>query len=348
MTCKVFVAAFSLGSLAASAQNIVPGFDASRVTFSQAGNMDMGTGNGDLDVTRFELRSFLCRPISPIDGLFIMPLAEYRLTALNFDQTPATYPIGDEDLHSLSLSTFAISMREGSPWIYGGWARAELASDFQEIDGDDFTFDLAGGAGYRFNEKFTLGFGGAAINLNGDNKIYPGIGFDLNLTPNHADLMGDPVDVAIRMGPPKDQNLIARPIARLEMVLLASPDYLRKRGTPSRPQDLLAHDCLRMKDAPWALIHRDGSSQTVDASGQFIANNRGLLHQLALNGQGIVQASSDWAKADLEAGRLVHILQEWAPPVVQAYALTTTRLLPAKVRVFLDFLLENMAQPAGQ
>lgn len=178
MTCKVFVAAFSLGSLAASAQNIVPGFDASRVTFSQAGNMDMGTGNGDLDVTRFELRSFLCRPISPIDGLFIMPLAEYRLTALNFDQTPATYPIGDEDLHSLSLSTFAISMREGSPWIYGGWARAELASDFQEIDGDDFTFDLAGGAGYRFNEKFTLGFGGAAINLNGDNKIYPGIGFD--------------------------------------------------------------------------------------------------------------------------------------------------------------------------
>ncbi|MEY3446820.1 MAG: hypothetical protein RIR45_1575 [Pseudomonadota bacterium] len=179
-------------------------------------------------------------------------------------------------------------------------------------------------------------------------RRYPGIGFDLDLTPNHANLMGDPVDVAIRMAPPKDQNLIARAIARLEMVLIASPDYLRQHGTPSQPHDLLAHNCLRMKDAPWVLMHRDGGSQSVEASGQFIANNRGLLHQLALNGQGIVQASSDWAKADLEAGRLVHILQDWAPPVVQAYAITTTRLLPARVRVFLDFLLENMAQPAGQ
>jgi hypothetical protein len=172
------LALLSICVITVSAQSVVPGFDAARVTLSQTGNMDMGGGDGDLDITRFELRSFLCRPISPIDGLFILPLAEYRMTSLDFDGTPAAYPIGDEDLHSLSLSSFAISMREGSPWIYGGWARAELASDFQQIDGDDFTFDFAAGAGYRFDEKFTLGFGAAVINLNGDEKIYPGIGFD--------------------------------------------------------------------------------------------------------------------------------------------------------------------------
>ena len=175
---------------------------------------------------------------------------------------------------------------------------------------------------------------------------YPGIRFDLDLTPNRADLVGDPVDVAIRMGRPRDQSLIARPIARLGTVLVASADYLRRRGLPAHPQDLVNHDCLRMKEAPWTLIHRDGSSQTVEVSGQFVANNRGLLQQLALGGQGIVQSADSWVQADLAARRLVRVLPDWTPPVVEAYALTATRLLPAKVRVFIDYLVAQMPQMA--
>jgi len=175
-------------------------------------------------------------------------------------------------------------------------------------------------------------------------RRYPGIRFNLNLTPGQADLIGDPVDVAIRMGPPKDQSLIARPIARLGTVLVAAPDYLQRRGVPAQPQDLAGHDCLRMKDAPWVLLHRDGSRQSVEVGGQFIANNRGLLHQLALSGQGIVQSADSWLQADLASQRLVRVLPDWTPPVVEAYALTATRLLPAKVRVFIDYLVANLAQ----
>ncbi|MFM2035449.1 MAG: hypothetical protein RL459_714 [Pseudomonadota bacterium] len=178
-------------------------------------------------------------------------------------------------------------------------------------------------------------------------RRYPGIRFNLDLTPNQADLMGDPVDVAIRMGPPKDQSLIARPIARLTTILVASPDYLRQRGVPAEPQDLLGHDCLRMKDAPWRLNHRDGSSQSVEVGGQFVANSRGLLQQLALGGQGIVQTAESWVQADLAEQRLVRVLPDWAPPAVTAYALTATRLLPAKVRVFIDYLVANMAPDPG-
>lgn len=173
---------------------------------------------------------------------------------------------------------------------------------------------------------------------------YPGIHFELDLTPNQADLMGGPVDLAIRMGLPKDHNLIARPIAKLETILVAAPDYLRKHGTPRQPLDLLKHNCLQMNDAPWTLIHRDGNSQTLDVRGPFIANNRGMLHQLALGGQGIAQVAASWVHADLQAKRLVHIMKKWAPPTVQAYAVTTTRLLPAKVRVFLDFLVKHLGQ----
>ena len=103
-----------------------------------------------------------------------------------------------------------------------------------------------------------------------------------------------------------------------------------------------------MKDAPWTLIHRNGISETVEVSGQFVANNRGMLQQLALGGQGIVQSADNWVQADLAAQRLVRVLPDWTPPVVEAYALTVTRLLPAKVRVFIDYLVAQMAQPTGR
>lgn len=163
---------------AVSADTSVPGFDAARAAFSQTGNMDLDNGPGDFSLTQFEALSFLSHPLSPTNGLFIMPLADYQYTRLNFDQTPAGFPMHDEDLSALSLSAYVVYRCEGSPWIYSGWTRAQLATDFHDVNGDDFTFDFAGGAGYRFNERFTLGAGAAVVNVNGDATFYPGINFD--------------------------------------------------------------------------------------------------------------------------------------------------------------------------
>ncbi len=173
-------------------------------------------------------------------------------------------------------------------------------------------------------------------------RKYPGIRFDLDLSPLQADLMGEGVDMAIRMGLPQDSQLIARPIATLETVLVANPSYLRERGNPQHPQDLLAHECLRMKDAPWVLAHADGRSLVLPVQGSLVANSQGLLKQLALQGQGIAITARDWVKDDLGAQRLVQVLPNWSPPAAQAYALTTTRLLPTKVRVFLDHLVAQL------
>jgi hypothetical protein len=175
-TCAALV--MMLVPVVCIAQPLSPKFDAASFTFSQTNAMDFDGGAGELEVTRFELGTFLMKPVTSFEGLIIAPKGEYRYTGLNSSGVPATDPIQDEELHSLSLSGIIMSMREGSPWIYGGWGRAELASDFQHIDGDDFTFDLAGGVGYRFENGFTLSAGAAAINLNGDAKFYPGIGFD--------------------------------------------------------------------------------------------------------------------------------------------------------------------------
>jgi len=174
-------------------------------------------------------------------------------------------------------------------------------------------------------------------------RLHPGIHFDLDLTPAQADLMGEGVDMAIRMGLPQDTNMIARPIATLETVLVAAPQYLSRRGLPRQPQDLLAHECLRMKDAPWLLTHSDGRSVVLPVTGSFVANSQGLLMQLALRGQGLALTALNWVKDDLAAQRLVQVLPDWSPPAAEAYALTTTRLLPAKVRVFLDHLVAQLA-----
>lgn len=163
--------------LPVSAAPFAAEFDAARTTFSYAGEMDLDSG-GSLSVPRFEIRSLLSPPLTPLEGLTVIPLFQYEFAKLDFDGVPSNYPIRDEDLHSISLSAFIISTREGSPWIYGGWVRAEMATDFQHINGDDFTFDVAAGVGYKFNDRFTLGLGGVVLNINGDTRFIPGIFFD--------------------------------------------------------------------------------------------------------------------------------------------------------------------------
>lgn len=181
MYWKSTLSATLLSTLAASAQlpNFnMPAMDAARATFHQTSDLDLDNGAGSLGITQFELRSALSRPITLANGWLVVPLAEYTLTHLDFSNRPAGFPMHDEDLHSLGLSAFAVSMSDSSPWIYGAWARAELASDFKSINGDDFTFDVAAGGGYRFNDHFILGVGAAVCNLNGNLTCYPGIGFD--------------------------------------------------------------------------------------------------------------------------------------------------------------------------
>ncbi len=179
-------------------------------------------------------------------------------------------------------------------------------------------------------------------------KRYPDIQFDFSLTPVQADLMADSIDLVIRMAAPKEQNVIARNIANLSTGLYASPDYLANREHPKRPEDLLTHDCLRIRDTPWKLHSVIGDKTcTVAVDGQFVANNIGFLRAMALNGQGIVTLAEVMAEPDISQNKLVKVLPDWSPPTVPIYVLTVTRLLPAKVRAFVDYLVEHLTQLSG-
>lgn len=146
------------------------------VTFSDG--MDFDNINGKLSISQFDFLSVLSRPVTVAGDVMLVPFVQYGLTSLNFDGVDKSFPLRDEDLHSVALHLAALKFSKDSPWFYLAWARAELASDFRHLNGDDFTFDVAAEVGYRFSRNFMVGVGAAVLNLNGDTLFLPGINFD--------------------------------------------------------------------------------------------------------------------------------------------------------------------------
>lgn len=175
-------------------------------------------------------------------------------------------------------------------------------------------------------------------------RQYPGISFDFDLTPRLVDLVAEPFDVAIRMGNPPNSNLIARRLANLRCYIYASPRYLENYGEPALPKDLAQHECIGFKTAKvnaWTL-QNDNESVEVTVGGRFHINSVGLIRRLTKLDQGIAILPEEIVAEDVVQGRLRRILTDWEGPSTPVYAMTETRLLPAKTQRFIDFLREHL------
>ncbi|HDS1779839.1 TPA: LysR family transcriptional regulator [Pseudomonas putida] len=173
--------------------------------------------------------------------------------------------------------------------------------------------------------------------------LYPGITFDFDLTPRRVDLVSEPFDVAIRMGEPENSQLIARLLASLTPNLYASPGYLQREGEPSSPADLETHQCLGiLKTGAWTLL--DGlQTVSVSVGGRYQLNSVGMIRRLATLNQGILLMPEEIVADELENGRLRRIMPNWRGLPMPVYAITETRLLPAKTQRFIEFLRERLA-----
>ena len=150
-----------------------------------------------------------------------------------------------------------------------------------------------------------------------------------------------------------DANIVARPIASTDYVVCASPDYLRRRGTPIEPQDLQCHSYLRF---PWQassgratrgmrLSRRDGRKEDVEVGMQvvFQAESYETLFAAAVDGAGIAALPRFPATNYFASGALVHLLPEWIFGKFTVFvALPTRKLIPARTRAFLDFATDNL------
>lgn len=176
-------------------------------------------------------------------------------------------------------------------------------------------------------------------------QLYPGISFDFDLTPRRVDLVSEPFDVAIRIGESEDSQLIARTLATFTAYLYASPRYLERAGEPQQPSDLAQHECLGMlrRGGSWQLENAE-QSISVPVSGRFTLNNVGMIRRLALLDMGIVLMPYEVIAEDVASGKLQRILPAWQGKPVAVYAMTETRLLPAKTQRFIEFLRERLGR----
>jgi DNA-binding transcriptional LysR family regulator len=179
---------------------------------------------------------------------------------------------------------------------------------------------------------------------------YPAIRFELDLTPRRVDLVRESVDMVIRMGEMTDSNLIARELGRLPRYLYASPRYLARAGMPEQPADLARHECLRMLETEaesWTLRK---ATETVDVAvgGRFRLNSIGMIRRLAALDLGIAVLAKEIAAEEVASGRLQRVLPQWEAAPIPIYAVTETRLLPAKTQRFIDFLREKTSGPCAE
>lgn len=175
-------------------------------------------------------------------------------------------------------------------------------------------------------------------------RLYPGISFDFDLTSRRVDLVGEPYDVAIRLGELQDSQLVARILTVLQPQLYAAPGYLARAGEPRTPAELAGHACLSvLKISAWTL-HGAGASVTVEVGSRFAANSVGMLRRLATLDMGIVLLPREVVADELHDGRLVPIMPEWQGAAQPVYAVTETRLLPAKTQRFIEFLRDRLAR----
>ncbi len=179
--------------------------------------------------------------------------------------------------------------------------------------------------------------------LPGFAQLYPEVTIDLTLTDDIVDLVEERADVAIRIGPLKDTRLRAKKLGHSAMMLVASPDYLARRGTPETPDDLDAHDCLRFsfrRSIDGWPFKIGGRVVQKPVEGRFFGNSGEVVRQMAVAGCGIARHGAFHVAADVKAGRLVEVLADYNPgdgEDIHALYAAEDRDVP-KVRALLEYL----------
>jgi DNA-binding transcriptional LysR family regulator len=179
-------------------------------------------------------------------------------------------------------------------------------------------------------------------------RLHPGVQLQLTVGDRLLDVLRDEVDVAIRYGALADSRLVARTLAVARPVLSASPDYLRRRGTPATPQDLVHHNCITFdrggrRHRVWR-FGQGGHWTDVRVDGDRSADDASLAREWALAGAGLVLKSEIDQRRDLESGALVPLLTRWETEPYPLHAvLPSGRFVANRVRALVDFLALKFA-----
>lgn len=188
-------------------------------------------------------------------------------------------------------------------------------------------------------------------------EAYPDIQVEVKMEASMNDIVAEGFDAGIRFGETVAKDMVAIPIGPpISAHIIASPDYLGRRGMPKHPRDLSHHDCIGFRFATTGQVERwefekDGERIDITLHPRLILNDSAALTQAALDGIGISYMINGYIERFLEDGRLVRILADWSPPLsgLTLYY-PDRRRVPAKLRALIDFLRKHRsgAPPATE
>jgi DNA-binding transcriptional LysR family regulator len=179
---------------------------------------------------------------------------------------------------------------------------------------------------------------------------HPDVSVSLDLTDRMVDLVNEGFDCAVRLGELPDSSLVSLKLGENRRVCVASPDYLGRRGEPADLAALAHHNCLALgasanQQRGW-MFQQDGRVVTIKVSGTMECSDGAVLHEWCLEGRGLAWRSWWEVGADIGAGRLVSVLDEFAAPPIGIHAVFPQRRhLPLRVRLFLDLLKHTYNAP---
>lgn len=178
-------------------------------------------------------------------------------------------------------------------------------------------------------------------------KANPQLQIELSFEDRYVDLVAQGVDVAIRMGRLADSSLGARFLGINPWALVASADYLARRGTPQLPSDLSQHDALIYStvqgDARWVFTGPDGAVQPMSVRGPLRSNNLSALLAAARGGMGLAALPWYVARESVNNGSVQAVLADWSLPSQEIHAVyPSPRQVPAKVTRFVEWLQQRM------
>ena len=178
---------------------------------------------------------------------------------------------------------------------------------------------------------------------------YPKVQVELLATDRIVDMIAEGFDVGVRAGSVPDANIVVRKLADVPRVVCAAPAYIERQGEPAAPDDLVGHDCISFRLASTGRLmkwefRRDGDPFAIEVRGSLVLNDMLAVCDAAVAGLGLAQLPTYLATPYLRDGRLQPVLIDFAPPEIAFFVhYPARRLQPARVRVFVDFLVDRLA-----
>jgi DNA-binding transcriptional LysR family regulator len=175
-------------------------------------------------------------------------------------------------------------------------------------------------------------------------KRYPEVFGELRLADRIVNLVEDGVDLAVRIGHLPDSSLVARHVGEMRRIVVASSDYLRQRGEPDTPEAIASHETIQFgavtASPDWRFVE-DGREIRVACTPRFTTNSADAAIQYAEQGGGLTRVLAYQAAEAIKAGRLKIVLAKFEQPPLPIHVVyPTSRLLSAKVRTFIDLVIE--------